>query len=40
MKNYLKRWGLKFWKLEVTWYDLWDDKICLEVVWNGKIIIQ
>ena len=38
-ENYFKKWGFKFYKLSVTWYDLWDEKFILEIFFGNKKII-
>jgi hypothetical protein len=30
----LHKWGLRLGKLCITWYDKWNHKWCLEILWS------
>ncbi len=32
--------GVRLWKLDLTWYDLWDKKWGIEIAFNEKLIFR
>lgn len=37
-KIYFKKWGIKLWKFDITWCDMWDKKPCLEICFGEAFL--
>jgi hypothetical protein len=33
---YFKRWGVRVYQLEISWWDMWNNTPLLEIVWRNK----